>query len=168
MVWNASVSECHCLALPADIKFVHWSKLRGTRSGAYANSKPVTCIHIPVQNILTQYERRYIWAEGKLFLVLNAQWGWLGRGRLCAEGNLSDLQRGELFLAGPFSWLPGTGVMVAVCCTVWSWLFRGWLSISWIHWPLPLLLFKGLLTFGDVAAQLIPKSRRNEKRIKVL
>ncbi|KAI5932881.1 Phenylalanine--tRNA ligase alpha subunit [Manis javanica] len=27
---------------------------------------------------------------------------------------------------------------------------------------------QSLLTFGDVAAQLIPKSRRNEKRIKVL
>lgn len=32
----------------------------------------------------------------------------------------------------------------------------------------PLLLFKGFLTFGDVAAKLVPNCRKNEKRIKII
>lgn len=32
----------------------------------------------------------------------------------------------------------------------------------------PLLLFRGFLTFGDVAAQLIANGRKNEKRIKII
>lgn len=43
-----------------------------------------------------------------------------------------------------------------------SYPFHGFIGL------VPLLLFKGFLTFGDVAAKLIPNCRKSEKRIKII
>ena len=85
---------------------------------------------------------------------------------MCAEGNLGALQQGE-FLAGPCLLAPRElGGLLTVQCDP---------DYSGADYPLHgfpgfvlLLLFKSFLTFGDVAALLIPSSRKNRERIKII
>lgn len=82
-----------------------------------------------------------------------------------AEGNLSDLLQRE-FLAVLCLWLPESGAEELF--TVQSdpdysgadYPFHGFTGLGL------LLLLKGFLTFRDVAVQLRPKSRKNEKETK--
>lgn len=94
-------------------------------------------------------------------------WSWLhGRrgGRVCAEGNLGSPPE-SFWLCFAFGSQKGGRRLFTVQSdpdySGADYPFHGFTGLG------PRLLFKGFLTFGDAVTQLMPNSRKNEKRLKI-
>lgn len=154
MVSNAPVSECHCLPLPADIKSVHWSKLRDVKrslckfqvSMSHSHSSPENSLH--VRKDMPALKGKCLWS--------------------CMQGRTGGVAGRRKTLASPAGrvygwaccWLPGRGVLFTV---------QSGPNYSGADYPIhgftglvPPLFLKDFQTFGDVTAQPMPNGRKKE------
>lgn len=124
----------------------------------------MNCIQVQVQKLYSCGERDHR-AEGELFMVLDAWQGW-GKG-VCRRKSLrSPAERvfGCALPLAPTRLGVGVGLFSVQSDPDYSGADYSFYGLTGLR---PLLFFKGFLTFGDVAAQPMLKSRKNEKRTKI-